>query len=341
MSAWSSKGVYLRALACLALLLLGFQAPATADVFRVGDYSIQRGPDPNSYELVASVPEVLANDIPLGLPDGCREAERERLTGAVGVRFIITIACDRAIVPEDTIVTPWVVDGGTFVSTATGTRVQQALQPDGDTLTLPFGETAARERALPEVAVEYSWQGILHILTGWDHLAFVLCLCLLARGRFLLALVTTFTIGHSLSLALAFFDIVKVPVPPVEAVIALSIAFMAREAISARGEEATGAVRRRQLAVVACFGLLHGLGFATVLRELGVAPAERLSGLLFFNGGVEIGQLLFVACVLAIMAIARMFDRHQFVRQAALYGAGIIGCFWVIERIAGFTIGMA
>ena len=331
-----------RRLLLILTLLLGFAAPAQADVFRVGDFTIQQGADPRSFELSASVPSVLASDRPLGLPEGCRETSRDKLTETVMTRYAIGIACDRALKADDAIVTPWAVDGATFLSTATGARVTQALQPDGDSLSLPIGETAARTRALPEIAVEYTGQGIVHILGGWDHLAFVLCLCLLARGRFLLGLVTTFTIGHSLSLALAFFDIVTVPVPPVEAVIALSIAFMAREAIRAKeGDMANPAKRRRQLAVVAGFGLLHGLGFATVLRELGVAPQERLSGLLFFNGGVELGQLIFVACVLGALKLASIFDRDQWVRQVALYSAGIIGCFWVIERVAGFTTGMA
>lgn len=323
---------------CL-LLALALPAPALADVFRVGDYRMEPDSEPGVLELSASVPEVLASNAPLGLPDGCREASRERLNEATVARYSITIACDRPVKPDDRIVTPWAVDGGTFTSTATGVRVQRALQPDGDTLALPIGDTVVQERALPQIAVDYTWQGVLHILGGWDHLAFVLCLCLLARGRLLLLLVTTFTLGHSHSLALAFVDIVKVPVPPVEAVIALSIAFMAREAIRAHGDEAADpATRRRQLAVVGAFGLLHGLGFATVLRELGVAPAERVSGLLFFNGGVELGQLIFVGCVLAVMAAARLAGRQQAVRTAALYGAGVIGCFWVIERVLSFTI---
>src|SRR5690606_35571779 len=143
---------------------------------------------------------------------------------------------------------------------------------EGGTLSLPMVSGEMSARPLPQIATYYTWQGILHILGGWDHLAFVLCLCLLAQGRFLVLLVTTFTVGHSISLALSFFDVISIPVPPVEAVIALSIAFMAREALLVRRDGAPGdARRRRQLAVVAGFGLLHGLGFATVLRELGVA----------------------------------------------------------------------
>ena len=178
---------------------------------------------------------------------------------------------------------------------------------------------------------------MLHIFGGWDHLAFVLCLCLLTRGRSLLLLVTAFTLGHSISLALAFFEVIHVPVPPVEAVIALSIAFMAREALLVRsGAVETVAARRRYMAIVASFGLLHGLGFATALGELGVSPHERVEGLVFFNVGVEIGQLMFVGVVVAIMAAARAIGRAEPVRVTALYGAGALGCFWMIERVTAF-----
>ncbi|HUD30764.1 MAG TPA: HupE/UreJ family protein [Novosphingobium sp.] len=338
---WSPRVRLARLLLAFALAL--FPACAQADVFRVGEYVLERGDAPGDYELTAAVPNVLASNDPLGLPEGCAETGRERFVEAVVVRYAIRFACAGGLPGEARIVTPWAVDGGTFTSSLSGAMVRMPLQSDGDALVLPLADRAPQARPLPQVASYYTWQGVLHILGGWDHLCFVLCLCLLARGRFLLALVTTFTLGHSLSLALAFFDVIHVPVPPVEAVIALSIAFMAREAILAhkRGAEPGPQVRRRQLAVVAGFGLLHGLGFATVLRELGVAPGERASGLLFFNAGVELGQLLFVGAVLGVMAIAGVFDRQEPLRRAALYGAGIVGCFWAIERVAGFSLGIA
>lgn len=331
-----------RLLLALLIAFFAFTPPVAADVFRVGNFTFQREQEANVYSLTATMPELLASAEPLGLPDGCRELSRDRIVEAMIARINVEITCDRPIGESDRIVTRWALDGATFVSNTRGAVVRQALQPEADTIVLPVGEAMISVRTLPEIATEYTWQGVVHILGGWDHLAFVLCLCLLARGRFLLALVTTFTLGHSVSLALAFFDVIALPVPPVEAVIALSIAFMAREALRARGTDgADPATRRRQLAVVGGFGLLHGLGFATVLRELGVAPAERVSGLLFFNAGVEIGQLVFVGCVVGGMTLARFAGQQQPVRQAALYGAGIIGCFWMIERVAGFTMGMA
>lgn len=330
----------LRFLAWLATLAL-LPVPAHADVFRVGDYTLQRGNEPGLYELSVSVPKVLESNAPLGLPDNCRETDRERLIEATVARYAIQLHCEGGFASDAQIVTPWAVDGGTYLSSLGGSLLKMPLQADGDTLALPLADEAPQARPLPEVATYYTWQGVLHILGGWDHLVFVLCLCLLARGRFLLVLVTTFTVGHSISLALAFFDVIRVPVPPVEAVIALSIAFMAREALMARGNDAPApSEQKRRLAVVAGFGLLHGLGFATVLRELDVAPGERVSGLLFFNAGVELGQLLFVGSVLLVMALARKAGRGEPIRQMALYGAGVIGCFWAIERIVGFTPGI-
>jgi hydrogenase/urease accessory protein HupE len=161
--------------------------------------------------------------------------------------------------------------------------------------------------------------GFTHILEGADHLAFVACLCMLVRGSALLALVTAFTAGHSISLALSYLGIVQVPTAPVEAVIALSVAFMAREALVASDRD-----NRRYLVVVAAFGLLHGLGFAAALQDLGIPRADRAVALAGFNSGVELGQLLFVFIVTTV----RRF------RVPVLYAAGVLGMFWTFERLA-------
>lgn len=186
------------------------------------------------------------------------------------------------------------------------------------------------------LAGEFLRQGLLHILMGWDHLAFVLCMALLAQGRQLVALVSCFTLGHSLSLGLAFFDVIHAPVPPVEAAIALSIVFMAREAlIAGRGGEVFSF--RRQIGIVSLFGLLHGLGFATALGALGVREGEKLASLAFFNLGVELGQLLFVGAIMAGLAALRLVSLAAPARAAALYAVGALGSFWMIERAAAFA----
>ena len=333
--------VRLVAAVLLAAFWLGAGA-AQADVFRAVRFDFVRGEAAGFYELTVALPQTAANLAPLQYPEQCREIGAEKHAAGGQLLFAFEIQCDGLLKPADVILVPWSLDGALFSSGLTGSSASMAVETTEAGAQLPIGRTAVVARDVPQVAADYLWQGFIHILMGWDHLAFVLCLCLLTRGKTLLLLVTTFTLGHSLSLALAFFEVVKIPVPPVEAVIALSIAFMAREALVRKeaGRE-TAAMRARYVAVVAAFGLLHGLGFASVLGDLGLVKAERVPGLIFFNLGVELGQLAFVACVTAVMWAAARIRVAEPVRIAALAGAGVVGCFWAFERVIGFTPGLS
>ncbi|HUD30857.1 MAG TPA: HupE/UreJ family protein [Novosphingobium sp.] len=331
---WSINrlGALLLALATLVPL------PASADIFLAADYALTRGEDAGEYEFTAAVPETVGTATKLVWPEGCRQTGMTRHTAGGRAQFGFTFACDHDFRPGDTIRTPWKVDGGRFVSNVLGVQVDRALSPDGGGVTVPVGEAAAGPRPLGTLAPEFLRQGLLHILMGWDHLAFVLCLALLARGRRLVTLVSCFTLGHSISLGLAFFDVIRAPVPPVEAAIALSIVFMAREALLLQSPGTASATFRRQVSVVSLFGLLHGLGFATALGELGVREGEKLASLGFFNLGVEIGQLLFVSAIMASLAALRIVSLATPARTAALYAVGAIGSFWMFERVAGFLV---
>lgn len=322
-----------------ALLLLALAAllpgPAFADIFLSADFALTRGEDPGSYEFTAAVPEAVGQPAPVTLPEACRQTGMTRQTGGGRAQYAIEFSCDRPFRADDMIQTPWKADGGRFVTNVMGAQVDRSLTGDANGIAVPVGETAAQARPIAQIAPEFLAQGVWHIWLGWDHLAFVLCLALLARGRQLLWLVSAFTTGHSISLALAFFDLVRAPVPPVEAAIALSIAFMAREALLI-GQGRQGFAFNRQLVVVSLFGLLHGLGFATALGELGVQADEKLSALIFFNLGVEAGQLLFVGAIMAALAGLRAVSLATPARAAALYATGAIGCFWMVERVIGF-----
>jgi hypothetical protein len=332
----------LRRLALLVIALWLTAGAAQADVFRAIRFDFAVGEQLGAYELSVGLPQTAANLAPLKYPAHCREVGADRRLASGQLLLVFEMQCDGPLKPSDTILVPWTLDGALFSSSLMGTSAASAVETTDAGAELPIGRTALVERSLGQVAGDYLWQGFIHILMGWDHLAFVLCLCLLTRGRTLLLLVTTFTLGHSLSLALAFFEIVKIPVPPVEAVIALSIAFMAREAlVRDAGVEETAAMRARYMAVVAGFGLLHGLGFASVLGDLGLVQSERVPGLIFFNLGVEAGQLVFVAFVTAVMWAATRIRLAEPARVAALYGAGVLGCFWVFERVVGFTPGLS
>ncbi|MBQ0822844.1 HupE/UreJ family protein [Microvirga sp. HBU67558] len=188
------------------------------------------------------------------------------------------------------------------------------------------------------VAGTYSVLGVEHILMGIDHLLFVLALLLLTTGTWrLVKTVTAFTVAHSITLGLATLGIVHVPPKPVEAVIALSIVFVAAEILNTRRGQA-GLAARLPWIVAFTFGLLHGFGFAGALSEVGLPEGQIPVALLFFNLGVEVGQLLFIAGVLAVLAGARRI-RMAWPRWAELvppYAIGSVATFWVIQRVSAF-----
>lgn len=180
--------------------------------------------------------------------------------------------------------------------------------------------------------------GVEHILLGIDHLLFVLALVLLVKGkRRLVGTITSFTLAHSITLALATLGFVHVPGPPVEACIALSIVFVAAEIVHGR-QGKPGLTARAPWVVAFTFGLLHGLGFASALSEVGLPQQAIPLALLFFNVGVEVGQLAFIAVVLAIVAIGREFPVRapHWTWRVAPYSIGALAMFWVIQRIAAF-----
>ena len=315
------------------LLLLAWLLPgaARADAIHVGHFSLLPGSEgPQSHELLADLPADVSTRAPITWPGSCRPTGETRQTMAGRSRLLLRFACAGALPATAVIRLPWPLDGASFRQQG-GEHV--SLLPDDRGISLPVGASLAGPQPWTALASDYLWQGMVHILTGWDHLAFVLCLCLLARGRRLLLLVTLFTLGHSISLAGGFYDWISLPMPPVEAVIALSILFMAREALHSDGPGQW----RRQALITGSFGLLHGLGFASALGEMGVAADDRLPALLFFNLGVEAGQLLFVAAVLAVLAAAQRTGTAALMRTGSLYGAGAMAGFWLLERLAGFA----
>jgi amicyanin-dependent methylamine dehydrogenase large subunit len=326
-----------------ALLLLLTGAAAYADELKFAKFKLTRGVEANAYALTVELPGRSVPSGALSLPSQCTQGASNRESIGGGWRLALEFRCSTPLADGDPIRAPWGEDGSVFTSSIGPPASSHVLRGSGGGVVLSIGAQAPIERSLAEVASEYVGLGVMHILGGFDHLAFVLCLCLLASGARLLMLVTAFTLGHSVSLALAFLGVISFPVPPVEATVALSIAFMAREALmawraNARLETHPRATMRH-FAVVAGFGVLHGLGFASVLHGLGVAPLERTTGLVFFNLGVEIGQLMFVAAVISLMMLAQRARVHAPLRAALLHSVGALGIFWTLERVTGFLRG--
>ena len=188
------------------------------------------------------------------------------------------------------------------------------------------------------VSADYFRLGVEHILGGIDHLLFVLALLLIVDGtRRLIATITAFTIAHSLTLAAATLGWVHVPQAPVEAVIALSILFVAGEILHAH-QGRPGITRRWPWLVALTFGLLHGFGFAGALTEVGLPQNEIPLALLMFNIGVEAGQIFFIFAVLLLLHIIKriLTAPLPWAVPVAAYGIGGLSAFWVIERVSGF-----
>ena len=189
-----------------------------------------------------------------------------------------------------------------------------------------------------QVARTYLWFGIEHILIGIDHLLFVLALLLFVRGwKRIVGTITAFTVAHSVTLALATLGVVHVPGPPVEASIALSIVFVAYEILRAQHGH-VGIALRWPWTVAFAFGLLHGLGFAGALSEIGLPEQAIPLALLFFNLGVEAGQLIFITIVMSMWAVLRRVHARlpRNVEAIPAYAIGSMAMSWVIERVAGF-----
>jgi hydrogenase/urease accessory protein HupE len=330
----------------LALLwaLLLIAAPAAADDFKPAYLQLtERGA--GVYDVSWKVPaldEATTLKVKPVFPAGTRDTGARRSSyanGAAVQRWAITVAGG---LNGRTIAFPGQsdtrIDILVRVARADGTEQLGRVMP-GST---GFVVTASPGRW--EVVRTYTVLGIEHILTGIDHLLFVLALVMLVKGtRRLLWTVTAFTIAHSITLALATLGVIHVPGPPVEAVIALSIVFVASEIVAqARGRE--GLAAKKPWVVAFSFGLLHGLGFAGALAEVGLPENAIPLALLFFNVGVEIGQLLFIAGVLLLAGLVRRLV--QWLGGARLdpaiaaivpaYAIGGVASYWVIERIAAF-----
>ncbi len=187
-----------------------------------------------------------------------------------------------------------------------------------------------------QVAATYFLLGAEHILMGIDHLLFVLALLMIVSSwRKLVATVTAFTIAHSITLGASTLKLVSLPQAPVEAVIALSIVFVCMEIVHWR-EGRPGLTRSYPWIVAFIFGLLHGFGFAGALSEIGLPENAIPIALLFFNVGVEAGQLLFVASVLGAWQLLKRIAWPEWAWRIPVYGIGSMAGFWTIERISSF-----
>jgi hydrogenase/urease accessory protein HupE len=325
-------------IAVLVAVLLAAGA-AAADVFRPA-YLELRERDAESWDVLWKVP-ALGDSLRLGIhvrfPAGVRSVDPPRgvfANGAHVTRYRVARAGGLA---GQTIE----IDGLAGSASEVLARVERA---DGSTQVARLLPSRPRFTVEPpagrlQVARTYLVLGVEHILSGFDHLLFVTTLLLIVRRtRRIVATITAFTLAHSLTLVAATLGVVHMPQPPVEAAIALSIAFIAVEIVHGLGGR-PGLTARAPWLVAFGFGLLHGLGFAGALAEIGLPQRAIPLALLCFNAGVEIGQLAFVSALGLLAPLARglRVSLPPAWRAAPAYAIGSLAMFWVIERVAAFA----
>lgn len=266
------------------------------------------------------------------VPEGCRltTPDRQLMTpGAMIVRGTLTCAGGLAgktisIVGLEATITDVLVR----LHHADGRLESHLLRPQTPSVTLG-GITTAGERALGYVQL-----GVQHILLGVDHLLFVLGLMLIVSDRWtLVKTITSFTLAHSITLAIATLGYASAPLPPLNAAIALSILFLGPEIVRTwRGE--TSFTIRHPWVVAFAFGLLHGFGFASGLTSMGLPNAEIPLALLLFNVGVELGQVAFVLLVILLERSFRVLEVRWpgLVERFPGYAVGTLGAYWTIQR---------
>jgi hydrogenase/urease accessory protein HupE len=323
--------------ALFTLLLLGGAGFAQADVFRPA-YLEVRESGADRYDVLWKLPVQgdMRPGVQVSFPEGTTE-----LTPRQGV-FTGTVYVERWQVSRpgglagQTLSIDGIASGVTDVivriERADGTSQVERLLPQRPEFTVQAASGAL------EVARSYLVLGIEHILGGVDHLLFVLALLLIVRGgKRIFITITAFTLAHSITLVAATLGWVRIPGPPVEAMIALSIVFVAAEVVHGlRGKP--GLTTRAPWVVAFSFGLLHGFGFAGALAEVGLPQEAIPVALLMFNVGVEFGQLVFVACLLGAAALLQRVPVKPplWTRVLPAYAIGAVAMFWVVERIGAF-----
>ena len=271
----------------------------------------------------------------IGLPETCKDLG-EKLAWQEGGTHIErwSVQCQGGLFGKEIEVlglTSTVIDALARIERLDGTTQVERVTPANPSFVVRESES------LSEVIATYTLLGFEHILLGIDHLLFVFALLLLVPGRrMLIWTITSFTLAHSLTLAAATMGWVHVPQSPVEAVIALSILFVAMEIVHWK-QGRPGITRRWPWLVAFTFGLLHGFGFAGALSEIGLPEHAIPMALLFFNVGVELGQLAFIAGVLLAWAVLKRISWPQWAWRGPVYAIGSMAAFWTIERISGFV----
>src|SRR5512138_2692676 len=309
-----------RALACCAAAIwLLIASTASAHELSMAEMDVREtAPGEFFWQWTASGPKPPATELTPIWPDACEAQANMLRCGEAGLRGTLSVDGVGDEYSAAMVRIFW-LDGESRVFTLTTNQPEVEL----------YG-AAADPRGMGEIAEAYLVLGVEHILGGFDHLMFVLALLFLVSfSKRLLLTITAFTVAHSLTLALSALGWITLRSPPVEATIALSIVLVAAEALT---KDQT--ISRRWPALVAfMFGLIHGLGFAGALTEIGLPQNHLTIALLTFNVGVELGQLLVVAVAYVVYRTLAAWPKFVAARRPALYAIGSVAAYWSVGRI--------
>jgi hydrogenase/urease accessory protein HupE len=320
------------------LLLLVFNAQLFSDQINMAYLGVKQT-DKQKFSVIFKVP-TKSNyklDIDVNFPKTCKEILKRKVQVTKGAfLYSWNMKCKNSLLNEK-------INIVGLDSTNTSLLLElNFLNRSSQTKILSKNDLSyfiEKEPSAWQVVKTYSILGIEHILSGFDHLLFVLSLLLIVKNfRTLIWTITAFTLAHSITLGGVTFGFLKLPQQPVEAVIALSIMFLAMEIIHTK-QGIEGITSRYPWIVSFIFGLLHGFGFAGALAEIGLPEQSIAIALIFFNVGVESGQIIFVSVVMLIGFILKKYIQKnslQFLRTLIVYAIGGIASFWFLQRVSAF-----
>jgi hypothetical protein len=308
----------------LLLLLGGAAAAVSAHELSMAEMDVRQvSPTEFVWQWTASGGRPAGTELKPVWPDGCQPDGNLLRCGPGGLRGSLSVDGVGKRYSAALVKVHW-LDGRLRVHTIT------AAQPS-----IRLYGSADDERGMGEIAWAYTVLGVEHILSGVDHLLFVVALLFLVGfGRRLFWTITAFTVAHSVTLALSALDLIVLRSAPVEAAIALSIVLVAGEALHRRATLS----RRWPELVAFLFGLVHGLGFAGALKEIGLPQHQLVTALLTFNLGVEIGQLFVVALAYLLYRAAASWPAAALARVPALYAIGATAAYWSFWRVSSIVV---
>ncbi|RZO98545.1 MAG: HupE/UreJ family protein [Gammaproteobacteria bacterium] len=305
------------------LIFLSLSLPINSHEFNPAHLVINEKED-FKYEITWMYPIRNLGPVSLTLPEDCESNSVEAFQESKYLTEKISMQCTNPIKGKSVFINGLSIlnDALVTIKFLDGERFEGLVSVKDSKLTIP--------EEVQVFPTGYFTLGIEHLIGGPDHLLFVFGLLFIVFGwRNLFKTITAFTLAHSLTLGLSVFEIVSLPSITIEALIALTIIYLALEISEEKGKDHTPWV------MAFGFGLLHGFGFAGALGEIGIANEQLLLSLLFFNIGIEIGQLIMIPIFLIIIWLLQKIKLNFSITKLSSYAIGGMGSFWLIERVLG------